>query len=567
MYKTNMTVEPFLGFKKITVSSKWSKNRQLPDFINLLFLAVFACASVYLPYSEAVSKKCQKHIHAMKTSDIVFSSPRKVKLKGPKQKKILSHIRIRENQKRTQYSEEPLLQFVGKTKTDSWNPSPYTKWSRLEPCKRVQIFSKQQDIKNRPNKKRSPYQENLIVNPNTNHGPATLRMVNNPNTQALSRTEVVNPNSLVITEEQTHPFSSDGKKGLVRSTAVSGGERTITQEQQNPLNLVKITHSESKLESNSTLLNTSIRDIQERISELYDSNQKLETELRDRDALLQEKDDLIIGIQTQLMSCEYILEIIASGNFISESSCRTQLKIEQRNEVYQLQKEWMEKELQQEKVIGSLLSALKVEKERARILQSAGSERLFFMKKHEEEWPEATYHDKKSWGKQISPKQISSDSIMPGSQKMRNKSPMLSSWHNDVQDVEMEDESINLEAVPDIDVPTTARQILGQRYLTLKSQISESSKGSEGFLGEMSDLEYLNLEYNSEIDQELGETMLKNTNTQSTHQRKRVGATGATTRKLFNLPRFFSCKKVKVGEILNRFEKTSQYQSALISHA
>jgi len=568
MYKSNMTVEPFLGFKKITASSKWAKNRQLPDFINLLFLAVFACAWVYLPYSpysEAVSKKCQKHIHAMQTSDIVFSLPPKAKLKGPKQKKKLSPIRIRENQKRTRYFDEPLRQFVRRAKTDSLNRSPFTKWSRLEPCKRGQVFGKQQDIKNRPRKRRSRYQETLIVNPNANHGPATLRMVNNPNTQAISSAEVVNPNSLVIIEELAHLSSSDGSKGFVQTTTVTGGERTITQEQENPRNCVKMTRSGS----NSTLLNTSILDIQERISELHDSNQKLETELRDRDALLQEKDNLIIGIQTQLMSCEYMLENKAIGNFFPESGCLTQLKIEQSKELYQLQKEWMEKQLQQEKRIGSLLSALKVEKERTRILQSTGSESLFFMKNHAEEWPEAAQYLNKSGGKPISQKQLSSDSIMSGIQKLRKKSPMLSSSHNDVQDVEMEDEAIKLEADSDTDVPTSSRQTLGQRHLKLTSQISESSKGSEGLLGEMSDIEYLNLQYNSELDQELGETVLKNTYTQSTQTqpRKRVGATRASTRKLFNLPKFFSSKKVNVGEILNRCEKASEYHRVLISHA
>jgi len=229
----------------------------------------------------------------------------------------------------------------------------------------------------------------------------------------------------------------------------------------------------------------------------------------------------------------------------------------------------MVRELQQEKRIGSLLSALKVEKERARILQSTGSESLFLLKNPVEEWPKATKYVTKNWGKLISPKQVSSDSIMPSSQIMRNKSPMLSSSHKDVQDVDMEDETIKLVGDIDTDVPTTAKQIWGKRHLTLKSQISESSKTSEGLLGEMSDLEYLNLQHNSQLDQELGETMLKNTNTQSTQTQpgQRVGTTAASTRKMFNLSKFFSCKKVNAGEILNRCEKASEYQRVLISQA
>jgi len=548
MCKTNMSVEPFLGFRKITASSNWSKKQQLPDFINLLFLAVFACAWMYLPYSEAVSKKYQKHMHAMKASDIVFSTPTQAELKGPKQKIKLAATRKRENQKMTHYFDDPLCQFSWRAKTQSLNPSPNTQNSRLEACKSARIFSKEQDVENRPNKQSSRFEEKSFINPNANHGPATLRMRTNPNTQVHSIAEFVNPNSFVIIEKLAHPLS-DEKKGLVQSTPIIEGEKTKTHQQQNPPYRGKTTRIKSK----STLLNTPILDIPGRISELYDSNQKLEKELRDRDALLQEKDNLIIGIQTQLMSYEYMLENTAGDNFIHESTRLTQLKKDQRKELYQLKKEWMEKKLQQEKRIGSLLSALKVEKERMRILQSTGADTLISLKNHNEQWSNAAQFVDKNPGKLISPNQVLSDNILPSSQKMKSKSPMLSSSRKNVQDVEMEDETIKFLADTDTDGPTTAEEVLGKRHFGLKSQISESSKTSEGLFGEMSDLEYVNLQQNCQRDQELGETMMSNTNTQSTQTQpgQRVGKTRLSQRKMFNLPKFFSGKKLNAGEIWN----------------
>jgi len=499
-------------------------------------------------------------MHAMKASDIVFSTPRQAKLKGPKQKIKLAPIRRIENQKMTHYFDDPLCQFARRAKSRSLNSSPNTANSRLEACNRGRISSKRQDVENRPNEQSNRFEGKSFINPNSNHGPATLRMLTNPNTQVHSITELVNPNSFVIIDKLADPHS-DEKKRLVQSTPIIEGERTKTQQQQNPLNFGKI----SCTKTNSTQLNTSILDIKRQISELCDSNQKLETELRERDALLKEKDDLIIGIQMQLMSYEYMLENTASDNFIHESTRLTQLKKDQRKELYQLKKEWMEKELQQEKRIGSLISALKVEKERARILQSTVPETLISLKNR----VNATQYVDKNPGWLISPNLESSDSILPSSQKMKSKSPLLSSSRKDVQDVEMEDETIKFLADTDTDGPTTAEQVLGKRHLRLKSQISESSKTSEGLIGEMSDLEYMNLQHNCQRDQELGETMMKNRNTQSTQTQpgQRVGKPRLNQRKMFNLPKFLSCKKLNAGEIWNRCEKTSDCQSVLISQA
>jgi len=496
-------------------------------------------------------------MHAIKASDIVFSTPPQAKLKGPKQKIKLAPIRRIENQKMTHYFDDPLCQFVRRAKSRSLNPSPNTQNSRLEACKRRRISSKQQDVENIPNEQSNRFEEKSFINPNANHGPSTLRMLTNPNTQAHSITELVNPNSSVIIDKLAHPHSDEKK----RLAPIIEGERTKTQQQQNPPNFGKITSIKSK----STQLNTSSLDIKGRISELYDSNQKLETELRERDALLQEKDDLIIGIQMQLMSYECMLENTTSDNFIHESARITQLKKDQRKELYQLKKEWMEKELEQEKRIGSLLSALKVEKERARILQSTVPETLISLRNR----VNATQFVDKNPAKLISPNLESSDSILSSSQKMKSKSSMLSSSRKDVQDFEMEDETIKFLAYTGTDGPTTAEQVLGMRHLGLKSQISESSKTSEGLIGETSDLEYVNLQHNCQSDQELGETMMKNRNTQCTQTQpgQRMGKPRLSPRKMFNLPKFLSCKKLNAGEIWNRCEKTSDCQSVLISQA
>jgi len=175
------------------------------------------------------------------------------------------------------------------------------------------------------------------------------------------------------------------------------------------------------------------------------------------------------------------------------------------------------------------------------------------LKNHNEQWSNAAQFVDKNPGKLISPNQVLSDNILPSSQKMKSKSPMLSSSRKNVQDVEMEDETIKFLADTDTDGPTTAEEVLGKRHFGLKSQISESSKTSEGLFGEMSDLEYVNLQQNCQRDQELGETMMSNTNTQSTQTQpgQRVGKTRLSQRKMFNLPKFFSGKKLNAGEIWN----------------
>lgn len=212
---------------------------------------------------------------------------------------------------------------------------------------------------------------------------------------------------------------------------------------------------------------------------------------------------------------------------------------------------------------------MKVEKERARILQHTGPETLFFPKNHVEQWSSVAQYVDKNPDKLISPNQVSSDSILPRRQKMQMKSPMLSSSRRDVQDFEMEDETFQFLTDTDTNGPTTAEQILGNRHFGLKSQIPELSKTSEGHFGEMPDLEYLNLQHNCQHDKELGETMMKNTNTQSTQTQpgQRVGKIRLSPRKMFNLPKFFSCKKLNAGEILNTCEKTSDCQRVLISQA
>jgi len=553
-----MSVETFLGFKKMIVPSKGSRERQPRDLILSLFLAVFACAYVYFPYSETVSKKCRRE----PTRDILFSTPPEPILMSPKKRNKVAPFRIVNEKKKLHYLDEPLCQLVAKARTQRLNSRRILWNSEKEVLKGHQNRNENTEDKAVKQGKHDP-EDRTMSNPNTNHWPAAQQKLKNPNMQAPLNKETVNPNSVVIVNNLSDPqHLNEEEKGEIDSGPLTEVKIIQIQQQQKALYMAEIT----SLYNKSVLLKTSILDSQERICELYDSNQKLMADVMDRDALLQEKDDLIMGIQMQLMNYESVLGNTPDGDFIHEDVCISELRNEHRRDLNQLKKEWMIKEFQQEKRINSLLTALKFERERARVLQSPVFEGQY-SKTHDKDWSKASGYVEEDPGKQVSPHPIPSDITFSSNQQTQIESRMSRSSATSGVDIEMLDDSVEYLADSELGKPVTELELLRKRNFELESQINQSCKAIGELNGEVRELECLNKKLSSQLDQEPGRTMVENTNTRSTQTQpgQREWRTQFKPRSLFNVPKFLSCRKAGSEERFNTLEISPDRQRILIS--
>jgi len=561
-----MFAKSFIGFKKIVVPYKESKWREPREVLNYLFLVVFACAYIYFPHSGAVSEKCNDRELVKRTAKIKFSTPSQPIVKRMRHRNKLSSCRRIDDQKNRRYRDEPLVQLVNSLTTSRLKTNQSFKKPELEVLKRGWHFNRKQTLEEKLRKQRKQgIEDRLISNPNANHGPAALRMLLNPNKQAASIDDkFINPNSLMIDEKlaetiaETIYVDNEEEKGVVPMAPLNEGLRTVTQQRQSALKAEVV----QSLEHKSLLFKTSILDSEERISELCDSNQKLEIEVREKDALLLEKDDLIMGIQMQLMNYESVLESTPNGDFVQENSPLIALRNDHKKLVEQLNKEQMEKQLQQEKRIASLLAALKL-KERAMFLQTTGSEGPCETK----ECYKASIDFNEGPGKLASPDPTLYDTALSSRQQMQIES--LRSSRTSRLDVEMYDENIDFVADPDnLLKSTTELELLRKRNVELESQVYESNKTIGELNVEMRDLECFNRQLSSQLEQEPGRSMTENTNSRSSQAqpgKREMWRKKAKPRKMFSVSKFLSCRKVETDERLNGCEVMADNNRVLIS--
>jgi len=554
-----MSVETFLGYKKIIVSKRL-RDRQPHDLVNLLFLAVFACAYVYFPYSAPIKKK-----NKVDPKVDVFSPPPVLKFMSPIEKNQISY-RTASDRKKPHYVDEPLCQLVARARKQRLEAKKLLSRREHDVVKRWHENKMKNTEELHINPEKHEPEVRSIKNPNTNHGSASRRMFINPNTQVSVNDEVVNPNSLIIgNPADALSFNEDEEqKAAVHSAPPNEGEIIQKQPHQQLQNIKEIT----SLQKRSLLMKTSILDSQQRIAQLSDSNQKLIVELKERDTLLQEKDDLIMGIQVQLMSYESVLGNTPGGDFLLEDALVTELTNNHKRELHHLKKQWMEKELEQEKRISNLLAALKLERERTGVLKSSINEGPY-EKTQEKEWSKPSrYNVDEAPEKLASPEPIHSDIRFSGSQQMQIESRTSRSSRTSGLDVEMEDESVEFVTDPELGKPETAIEFLRKRNLELQSQIHESNMTIGELSGEMRELECLNMRLSSKLEQEPGMNMTENTNSRSTQTQpgQREGRMLTKPRKLFNVPKFLSCRKVDTDEILNTCDTRAEHQRVLVSH-
>jgi len=565
-----MSVETFLGYKKMIVSKRL-RDRQPHDLVNLLFLAVFACAYVYFPYSAPVRKKNKIELKAD-----VFSPQPVLKLMSPIEKNQVS-FRSASNRKTSHYVDEPLCQLVARARKQRLKARQLLSRRGPKIVKRSHENKMKNTEERHINQEKHEPKDRSIKNPNRNHGSASQRMFINPNPQVSLNEEIVNPNSLVIgnSSDALSLNEDEEQKGAIHSALLNEGEIIQKQPQQQLQNLKEI----KSLQNTSLLMKTSILDSQQRIAQLSDSNQKLIVELKERDVMLQEKDDLIMGIQVQLMSYESVLGNTPGGDFFHEDALamelrnnhRRELAIELRNnhkrELHHLKKQWMEKELEQEKRISNLLAALKFERERTRVLKSSISEGPY-EKTQVKEWSKPIRYIDEAPEKLASPDPILSGIRFSDSQQMQIESRTSRSSRTSGLDIEMEDESMEFATDPELGKPDTAIEFLRKRNIELQSQIHESNMTIGELNGEMRELECLNMQLSTKLEQEPGMNMMENTNSRSTQTQpgQREGRKQTKPRKLFNVPKFLSCRKVETDEIFNTCDTRSEHRRVLVSH-
>jgi len=555
-----MSVETFLGYKKLIVSKRL-RDRQPHDLVNLLFLAVFACAYVYFPYSAPAPVRKKNKVEAKAA---VFSPPPVSKFMSPIEKNQIC-FRLASDRKKPQYVDEPLCQLVARARKQRFKARQLLSRREHKAVKRSHENKMKNAEKRDINQEKHEPLVRSIKNPNTNHGSASLRMFINPNTQVSLDDEVVNPNSLVIgnSSDALSLNKDEEQKGAIHSAPLNEGEIIQKQPQQQLQNLKEIT----SLQNRSLLMKTSILDSKQRIAQLSDSNQKLLVELKERDTMLQEKDDLIMGIQVQLMSCESVLGNTPGGDFFHDDALAVELRNNHKRELLQLKKQWMEKELEQEKRISNLLAALKFERERTRVLRSSISEGPY-EKTQAKEWSKASRSIDEAPEKLASPDPILSDIRFSGSQQMQIESRTSRSSRTSGLDIEMEDESIGFVTDPELGKPETAIEFLKKRNIELQSQIQESNMTIGELNGEMRELECLNMQLSSKLEQEPGNNRMENTNSRSTQTQPEQleGRMLVKPRKLFTVPKFLSCRKVDTEEILSTCDTRAEHRSVLVSN-
>jgi len=469
------------------------------------------------------------------------------------------------DRKKPHYVDEPLCQLVARARKQRLKARQLLSRREHKAVKRSHENKMKSAEERHINQEKHEPKVGSIKNPNTNHGSASRRMFINPNTQVSLDDEVVNPNSLII-GNSSYALSlneDEEQRGAIDSDPLNEGEIIQKQPQQQLQNLKEIT----SLQNRSLLMKTSILDSQQRIAQLSDSNQKLLVELKERDAMLQEKDDLIMGIQVQLMSFESVLGNTPGGDFFHEDTLAIELKNNHKRELHQLKKQWMQKELEQEKRICNLLAALKFERERTVVLRSSISEGPY-EKTRAKEWPKAGRYIDEAPEKLASPDPILSDIRFSGSQQMQIESRTSRSSRTSGLDIEMEDESIEFVTDPELGKPETAIELLRKRNIELQSQIHESNMTIGELNGEMRELECLNIQLSSKLEQEPGMKRMENTNSRSTQTQpgQLEGRMLVKPRKLFNVPKFLSCRKVDTDEIMSTCDTSAEHRSVLVSH-
>jgi hypothetical protein len=565
-------VETFLGFKKEPRVSKDS-NKEPADVIRLLFLIVFASAYVYFPSSGSCCKEYSK-TRTLAKAQVEFSPKPKRKLKS---KYVKRCVRSESVLQKRHYLDEPMCQLVRNIRS-SKVPRLSARKSALPRIVRSPIrmpLEEEKDVYVKEMIKWNKDTSTEDINPNRNNDSSADHLAMEPMKQVqfeeleakevVNPNEVMNPNSVKRLKSKSRPCKAVEKKQekssmpsfiVISDESEDQGENSENFIPPQPENLFpqqeqkredNLREAVKRLQRQNQMLEMSVLDSQERIAEIRTKNDQLQASIAEKEDQLQLKDDLIMGLQLQMMNYESISGCTPNGD-VDLDACMSEIRLKQKEELSRVKRMWLSSELQLEKRISKLVNALAQEKEHVKSLQvkAAGSEG------------------------QLESEQIHTGSFLNQDPGSPAKSPVdfggsLASTH------QMLMESRGSSTLPAFDVDSemgnslSGLQMLKERNRELELQLRMSDRTIGELSGEKRELEYLKEKLTMQLEQDSGKEKNNLSNTQSQQQAEpgqRDMMVEIPTRapqpkksKLFNVSKLLSCRKMDIDRNDNRSEK------------
>jgi len=568
-------VETFLGFKKEARVSK-ERNKEPADVIRLLFIIVFACAYVYFPSSGSCSKEYPARVPKSRTlakAKVEFSPKPKRKLKS---KYVKRCVRSESLLQKRHYLDEPMCQLVRNIRSSKVKPRLSVRKSALPRIVRSPIrmpLEEEKDVYLKEMIKRNQDTSTEDINPNRNNDSSATHLAINPVMQVqlvekleekevVNPNEVMNPNSVKRLKSKSRPCNAIEKKQeksnmpsfiVISDESEDQGENSENfippqpeslfpqQEQKREDNLREAVR---RLQRQNQMLEMSVLDSQERVAEIRTKNDHLQACVAEKEDQLQLKDDLIMGLQLQMMNYEAISGCTPNGD-VDLDACVNEIRQKQKEELTRVKQMWLSSEIQLEKRISKLVNALAQEKEHVKSLQvkAAGSEG------------------------QLESEQIHTGSFLNQDPGSPVKSPVdyggsLASTH------QMLMESRGSSTLPTFDVDSemgnsvSGLQLLKERNRELELQLRMSDRTIGELSGEKRELEYLKEKLTIQLEQDSGKEKNHMSNSQIQQQAEpgqRDMMVEIPTRapqpkksKRFNVSKLLSCRKMDIDRNDNR---------------
>jgi len=374
-------------------------------------------------------------------------------------------------------------------------------------------------------------EEREVVNPNEVMNPNSVkRLKSKSHPSTVEKNEVKNnlPSFIVISEE------SDDRGENSEISVPHQPERIVPQQEQKRDD--NLTEELKRLQRQNKMLAISVLDSQTRVAEIRTKNDHLQECVTEKEDQLQQKDDLIMGLQMQMMNYEAISGSTPNGDVTLDD-----IRQEQKLELCRVKRMWLDSEVQLEKRISKLVDALAKEKEHVKLLQvkAAGSEG------------------------QLENEQIHTGSFLNQDPGSPVKSPLeygasLASTHQ-MQMLESRGSS----TLPTFDIDSemgnsiSGLQLLRERNRELEMQLRMSDRTIGELSGEKRELEYLKDKLTVQLEHESAKEKSEMSISQAQQQvepGQRNALVEIPTRappqlkksKLFNVSKLLSCRKLDI---------------------
>lgn len=561
-------VKAFLGLEN-KPGVKKQRRRETEDIIKFLFLVVFACAYAYLPSSVSYSKEYTRPVPKKKTVRI---PPMEVSLKSTRYVES-RHVKccvVKESRKqKCHYLDEPMCELLRNVRYSEVNSRKGLKKSILPYLVRAPSrinIDDEKDVFFRDMSDRSKLKGTEDANPNSNVDSSTINssvqpVMFSPKKQwaqdVVFPNKVMNPNSVKRSKSKLSSCQIVGrmKNNDTASLLVLQDEKADHEEK--PKNYVQpeifpsqqqqneedgIDKALRQIELQNQKLELSVLENKERVTQIRLKNDQLQECVIEKEGQLQEKDDLILSLQMQMMNYETV-----SGVSVDIEACASRIKQEQKEEISRVKRTWLNRELETEKRIGNLVDALEREKERVKVLNSkaVGSEGQLWTDEHETDLlrhqpgsPPMTQVERV--GSLMSVQQQQIETREPRSKRLMGLNPIVGSSLSEIE-------------------------LLRERNRELELQLSKSDKVIGELSGEKRELEFVKAQLTLQLEQEPGRENNNFNKTQAQHQTE-PGQRDTTLNiskraprpkksKLLSMSRLLSCRKADIDRNFNSCEK------------